>query len=170
LNLGTPPDPSEYDTEYPYPNAGLGQTYGFDFATMRLVKPRSYRDVMSYCSPVWIADYTYRALDERLRYIEASRFRVLAQSPPSLLRVARIRRDGSSRWLTERLSRISAPGTTQLPLLDADGNEVGAVLARFARLDHAWGGYVSLSAASLAGFPAATAVDLRTLGGDVLPL
>ncbi len=168
LELGEPADPDDYDADYPYLNAGMGSVYGFDFATMRLVKPKTYRDVMSYCVPVWISDYTYRAIDERLDYIASSRFRALSLTPPAMERVARIRRDGQTRWLTERERRGSG-ATRAVALLDAAGVEVGQVMVRFSPIDHAAGGYVSLSAASLA-VAGAVSLDLRPLGGSILPL
>lgn len=166
LDLGDPPDPDDYDVDYPYPNAGMGGIYGFDFELMRLVKPKSFRDVMSYCVPVWISDYTFRALDERLDFIAESQFRVLAHAAPVLERVARIGRGGTSRWLSDRQRRGASSNVT-LPLLDATGQATGDVAARFSRLDHGRGGYVSLPAARLTG---AAAVDLRPLGGAILRL
>ena len=45
------------DPSYPYPNGNIG-VYGFDLATTTLYPPAS-AEVMSYCHPQWISDYTY---------------------------------------------------------------------------------------------------------------
>jgi len=49
-----------YDQNYPYPNAKIGQ-YGFSLRLTTLI-PDNYKDIMSYCSPPWISDYTYKKM------------------------------------------------------------------------------------------------------------
>ena len=49
--------PANPDPQYPYSGAVTGVT-GYDLVT-RVIKSASLRDLMSYCSPVWISDYTY---------------------------------------------------------------------------------------------------------------
>lgn len=49
------------DVNYPYPNASIG-TYGFDVATETIYSPSSAFDLMSYCSPRWLSDYTYEGV------------------------------------------------------------------------------------------------------------
>lgn len=48
------------DPNYPYPGARIG-VYGFDVLA-RLVQDTERRDVMSYCSPEWVSDYTYEGI------------------------------------------------------------------------------------------------------------
>jgi hypothetical protein len=45
------------DPNYPYPSGNIG-VYGFDVATATLYPPAT-AEVMSYCHPQWISDYTY---------------------------------------------------------------------------------------------------------------
>ncbi len=52
--------PSGVDLGYPYPNARIG-VYGFDVAG-GVVIDSERRDVMSYCGPEWVSDYTYEAV------------------------------------------------------------------------------------------------------------
>ncbi len=52
--------PSGVDQSYPYPNARIG-VYGFD-VTAGVVIDSERRDVMSYCGPEWVSDYTYEAV------------------------------------------------------------------------------------------------------------
>jgi hypothetical protein len=54
-------NPSSPDASYPYAAASIGE-YGLDLTSGALYSPDSSRDLMSYCSPKWISDYTYRAL------------------------------------------------------------------------------------------------------------
>ena len=160
------------DPDYPYANASMGGIYGYDFDLMRLVKPKPSKDVMSYCTPVWISDYTYRGLFERLDYIGSESFKALAIQPPELFRLARIHRSGHSLWLGERQRRhaTARPSAQQLDLLDGAGRRVGSVQAELVAVDHATGGYLWLPAAALAANGAARSVDLRPLGGAVLGL
>ena len=50
-------NPNSVDPEYPYIGATLG-AYGFDLRSETLIGP-SARDLMSYCRPRWVSDYTY---------------------------------------------------------------------------------------------------------------
>jgi hypothetical protein len=43
---------------YPYAGASIG-TYGFDVAAQTIYSPASTFDLMSYCAPRWLSDYTY---------------------------------------------------------------------------------------------------------------
>ena len=52
--------PAGVDQSYPYPNARIG-VYGFDLVTQTIREP-DRRDVMSYCSPEWVSDYTYEGI------------------------------------------------------------------------------------------------------------
>jgi hypothetical protein len=164
-------DPNDTDRDYPYVNATLGGIYGYDFDLLRLVKPKPAKDVMSYCSPVWISDYTYRAIYERLDYIASESFRALAFAPPPLFRLARIRRNGESVWLGERRRQGSARRAV-VELLGGAGQRVSTIEAQVVAVDHASGGYVWLPAQELAqrAQQGAASVDLRPLGGAVLPL
>ena len=55
------------DPNYPYSGGSIG-IWGYDFAGKRLVDPRIYKDVMSYCfEHMWISDYQFnRAMTHRL--------------------------------------------------------------------------------------------------------
>lgn len=54
-------NPANPDGSYPYDGALLGHP-GWDFATTSFRRPDENRDLMSYCSPRWISDYTYRGV------------------------------------------------------------------------------------------------------------
>jgi hypothetical protein len=164
-DCGNPDGP---DPRYPYKNGSLGEAYGYDFELAKLLRPKVYRDVMSYCTPVWISDYTYSAVFERLAYIESEGFRALSWSPPESLRVARVDRHGFSRWRGERTGRLGA-SLLAFDVLDSAGQRVGVVQGRVARLDHLPGASVWFSSPALAQ-SGANAVDLRPVGGAVLPL
>lgn len=148
-------------------NASLG-VYGYDFAKSRLLRPRSYRDVMSYCSPLWISDYTYQGIFERLAHIQGQGFRALGFEAPEPYRLARIGRHGDSSWLGDRIKR-GAAAEYDLDLLDAQGRRVSTIVAQVARVDHGPGAFVWLRAATLRD-SGAVSVDLTPLGGGRLAL
>ena len=68
------PDPS-----YPHPDGSTG-AWGYDFRDGgSLVHPSTGRDLMSYCSPHWISDYSFT---------NALRYRLFDEGPPAAAAVA----------------------------------------------------------------------------------
>lgn len=59
------------DRLYPYAGAEIG-TWGWDVRDGSLVSPDRFVDMMSYCSPIWISDYTFSALYDRIRAVDRS--------------------------------------------------------------------------------------------------
>ncbi|MBK8724747.1 MAG: immunoglobulin domain-containing protein [Holophagaceae bacterium] len=53
--------PSGIDGSYPYALADIG-VYGYDVTNNVLKAPGSFKDIMAYCSPNWVSDYTYKAM------------------------------------------------------------------------------------------------------------
>jgi hypothetical protein len=64
-----PPSPlsslSNIDPNYPDSTASIVQ-FGLDVSKGTVLNPSTAKDVMSYCEPQWISDYTYKALYEAL--------------------------------------------------------------------------------------------------------
>ena len=56
--------PLGLEPAFPYPDGSSGR-WGYDFAEERLVSPEDYVDLMSYCSPYWVSDFSF---DKALRY------------------------------------------------------------------------------------------------------
>lgn len=54
-------NPGNVDPHYPYPDASIG-VYGVDTSEEVLLDPAQTRDMMSYCGPEWVSDYTYEGL------------------------------------------------------------------------------------------------------------
>lgn len=66
LNLSHAPcgDAGNPDPDFPYPGGSIG-TWGYDFRDGTVVN-RGAADVMGYCHPAWISDFSYRkVLDHR---------------------------------------------------------------------------------------------------------
>jgi uncharacterized repeat protein (TIGR02543 family) len=57
--------PADIDPAYPYAGGLIGQ-WGYDTGLDLWKSPLTSKDIMAYCSPVWISDYTYqKVLDFR---------------------------------------------------------------------------------------------------------
>jgi len=86
------------DPYYPYSGASIG-VWGYHPQKKKLLSPNNYVDFMSYCSPTWVSDYTYKALFKRLKHINGAKIFV----PPELMNRSwdRIKiLDGQAQWLT----------------------------------------------------------------------
>ena len=55
--------PADVDGEFPYTNGSIGVP-GLDVRDGSLM-PKSLKDLMGYCNPTWISDYTYAELADR---------------------------------------------------------------------------------------------------------
>ncbi len=86
-------NPLNPDQLYPYPGAAIG-SWGWDESSGARFRPAAFVDVMSYCDPEWISDYTYRGILEFRGATEAA-----AQATPApqatLLVWGRIAADGT---------------------------------------------------------------------------
>lgn len=66
-------EPNAIDTKFPYDGGTLG-VWGYDVLDKKLIDPTSrVFDFMSYCGPVWVSDYTFDAIYERLVSVQRSR-------------------------------------------------------------------------------------------------
>ncbi|HTQ07919.1 MAG TPA: hypothetical protein VMI54_28900 [Polyangiaceae bacterium] len=142
-------DPDDVDPDYPYSYGEIG-VLGFNGKS--LLDKDEYKDEMSYCVPVWISDYTWGGIFDRISYVNGLSPRVVSGAPAARerYRTLAVERDGSLRWGRER-SPSSAPAGEPLAveLLDRNGGVLDVVAASFARFDHLPGGFVSVPAAAL---------------------
>jgi hypothetical protein len=61
---------SGVDDDYPYKGAQAG-VWGFDVRSGSYMAPTTTFDIMGYCDPKWISDYSYGALIDRVAYINS---------------------------------------------------------------------------------------------------
>ncbi len=62
--------PAGTDPNYPYNPNTIG-IWGYDLSSNTLKSPANYKDLMTYCDPAWISDYTF---EEVLKYRQAESF------------------------------------------------------------------------------------------------
>jgi hypothetical protein len=118
------------DAQYPYPNAAIG-VWGVDSAGM-LKDPARLKDLMSYCDPTWISDYTYAGAQSFLE--RGTQFtpgvalaHVVTNTNEGLLLGALVRHSEVMWQPTHRVARVPTPTTlddtsTFFVLTFADGS------------------------------------------------
>lgn len=112
------------DANYPYAGASIGE-YGLDGigGTLELLSPSGYVDMMSYCDPVWVSDYTYKAL--YTDQVNNGAY-VWAPQEESLLISGSVADDGDVSlnpvYILPTTAVSPQNGSYQVELLDAAGN------------------------------------------------
>ncbi len=115
------------DPDYPYLDGSIG-VYGYDTSTGEVKTPGTDKDLMSYCDPMWISDYTFRAVLAFREAEAAAQAAYAVAREPSLVVWGRM--NGSSLTLEPafeietRPSLPARPGPYRLQGLDASGDAV----------------------------------------------
>jgi hypothetical protein len=127
------------DPQYPH-KGGQDGVWGYNFITKKLFPP-TITDMMGYCTPVWISDYTFKGLFDRMKLVNGAQ-RVIV---PEALRDrmydrALVHADGSVQWLPSL--RMEEPPTTEVEksIVIESGGVAETAKAAFYRFDHLEGG------------------------------
>jgi len=87
-------NPQAIDPEYPYSSGSIG-VWGYDIVGKEWISPGGrYKDFMSYCSPVWVSDYTYQGIYDRMELVQRQA-EELAQTPPKTMQSFEVGKDGA---------------------------------------------------------------------------
>jgi hypothetical protein len=149
------------DPDYPYPGAVIGD-WGYDLVKGTLFDPDATKDLMSYCGPSWVSDYTYKALFERLASVNGAN---IVYPPDALDRTyerASVGASGSLSWLppaTMHTPPLSSP--TSITLTTAGGTST--TIAHFIGYDHLPGGVLVWPAPTQATKSLSTILDGKAL-------
>jgi hypothetical protein len=140
---------ARYPSQGDYAMAGLG-SWGLDFRTNKFQNPARTKDMMSYCTPIWISDYNYGLLAQRrLAITQAATARVIDADGSGFekpvfhgFRSLLAEPSGRPVWGRPIAERTAPMGTPEIAkALDAKGNVVADVTVY--RTSYGHGGFGS---------------------------
>jgi Peptidase M66 len=115
---------SQVDPSYPHTDAQIG-SWGYDIVGKELIDPAGeVRDLMSYCTPAWVSDYTYGGLFERMAFVSTDASSGSASSGGAAAPYLLVSLDGAGRLRRGRVITISPPKLDErlrVELLDTAG-------------------------------------------------
>jgi len=115
------------DYNYPYDGGSIG-VWGIDRRTDTLQDPATVTDIMGYCEPQWISDYTFQAFLDRIADLNGARSQIL-MSPDAAQpwRVALVSPNGP-RWGHPIDNPTPPVGTPEsATVVDASGQPIALV-------------------------------------------
>jgi hypothetical protein len=135
------------DPDFPYSSGGIG-VMGYDIVDKSWISATQGKDMMGYCQPEWVSDYTYSALFDRVSAVAGMYAGSAAPSSSSMttgsksFRMASIDETGAMSWTDEYSSDNDPKGGQDrtVELVDAQGKTVATHTARFYPYDHLPGG------------------------------
>jgi len=119
---------SGVDEDYPYAGAVLG-VWGYDARKDVFLAPSTTMDVMGYCDPKWMSDYTFKGLLERISTVNGGGGIAPQGSEPLARYRVLIVDEAGPRWsvpFDEPIEAYGVPETAQV--LDVDGNPIASVI------------------------------------------
>lgn len=138
------------DPNFPYKNGSIG-VYAYDATAKSLISPTVGTDMMGYCDNVWMSDYTYRHIFDRIVSVNTAQnlqaagkgTTSSATSEATEWQMATVGADGALSW-DATASTMTAPlrggSLVRTRFLAQSGVEVGSRDAHFFRYDHVPGG------------------------------
>jgi hypothetical protein len=126
------------DPGFPHGGAQLG-AWGYDVLTHALKAPTSHTDVMGYCFPIWVSDYTFEALFDRSKALSGASVEIPGALEDRVYDRARIDGDGALHWLAP--IRLAMPPLSEaLDVTVQTDAGVAVVDGHFHPYDHLPGG------------------------------
>jgi hypothetical protein len=117
---------SGVDPNYPFPDGRTG-IIGYDARTKVLLSATG-TDLMGYCSNVWLSEYTYGAITDRVALVNGNKAEVFSAAALQPWRVLIIGGSKGARWGVPITKPSSAEGrAVAARILDAAGNLVEAI-------------------------------------------
>jgi hypothetical protein len=142
-----PSFPSAYDVSGSEGTFGSIGIPGYDLVNKVFEDPSQTGDVMGYCPPTWVSDYTYNAFFTRVQQVNGAADVIgnpLKFTTPQPYRFVNVYDDGTARWgqaINMRDKPTGNPDHT-VTYLDANGKSLGTATAHLHRFDHSNGGYL----------------------------
>jgi hypothetical protein len=128
-----PCDVYDYDPAFPYEDGSIGR-WGYDLVGRSLFAPDDTSDFMSYCTPAWVSDYTFRALLERMASVSP-----LVAPPPSQ-RYQLVPLDRAGTFHPGQVVTLPARRTEAVTLRGSIGERLVTMTGHFVPHAHGGGG------------------------------
>jgi peptidase M66-like protein len=126
------------DPAYPYQGASIG-VWGYDLLGKKLLSPDNVTDVMGYCQPIWVSDFTYKAFFDRVKIVNNASILYAPELLDRTYQRARIDGNGYLTWMTDTLIHTPPSGQPQTITVQSDLGDT-AVDAQLYPYDHLPGG------------------------------
>ena len=129
---------SGVDPQFPYASGGIGVN-GYDITAKTFISTATGKDIMGYCSPEWVSDYTYSAFFDRVAYVNGAKS--IIGATPGRFHLITEQPDGT---LTggEQITLAEQPEIeSQATFTDEGGTVVHSAGAHFIPFDHVDGGF-----------------------------
>jgi hypothetical protein len=152
---------SGVDSKYPYMGALVG-VWGYDTRKMTFFAPDKAKDIMGYCDPKWISDYTYKGLTDRVAQMNGNMFEFTDPASLHSYRVLLIDEDGP-RWGQPIVEPSAAFGDEEpADVLDVNGEFLERITVYRTSISDALGSTI------LVPEPKSGWNAVRVLGGESL--
>jgi len=125
------------DSSFPYSGGSIG-SWGYDLVSGSLKNPQQHADLMGYCDPTWVSDYTFSALFNRLKAVNGANL----VFPPELLDQTweRVSIGGNGSQFLEPITMHRPPLGEALQITAVGDNGTSNLEGRFFPYDHIEGG------------------------------
>lgn len=128
------------DPAYPYDNAIIG-VWGYNLLSKQLYNTTGYTDVMGYCQPIWVSDFTYKGFFNRIKAVNNASIAV----PPEQMNLtydrARIDADGNAHWMPA-IHLAIPPQSNPVDMEVESATGTVSVTGHYYEYDHLPGGVV----------------------------
>jgi len=131
------PGISGIDPGFPYSGGKTGGV-GYDITTKKLVPVEG--DIMSYCPPAWISDYTYNAIFKRVQLVSGAQLSFPDYKGPQKYRIVNVDGSGAISWGDEMTMTFPPMGEEHTVTYTKSDGTTAKVTGVYAGYDHLPGG------------------------------
>lgn len=128
------------DPAFPYKNGGIG-AWGWDLEKQQLINPGQGKDLMGYCDPYWVSDYTYKAFFDRIKTVNKARIITPEALKDRVWERARVDGQGNLTWLPA-VKMALPPDGDPTPVTVQASTGTTTVPGHFIAYDHLPGGVI----------------------------
>ena len=126
------------DPSFPYAKGDIGDS-GYNIVLKQLLQPGQASDMMGYCTPVWISDYTFNAIFQEMKLVNGAELLYPPSELDRLWERARVDMAGNLEWLPSVPLHVPPAGqATPVTVTTAGGSATAA--GQYFSYDHIPGG------------------------------